>query len=108
MHVCLSDVHSSVWFHLLWFCPSGLQRNLKASEEKRDMLTKDKNKLENDIMDVMKSSGDSSAQLTKMNEELNQKERSAATLRNIFVKPYCRVILLCFDGLHCELTNLCI
>lgn len=50
---------------------------MKASEEKRDTLTKDKAKLENDIMDMMKSSGDSSVQLTKMKEELNQKERSA-------------------------------
>ncbi|XP_057209943.1 CAP-Gly domain-containing linker protein 1 isoform X3 [Triplophysa rosa] len=61
---------------------AGLQRNLKASEEKRDMLTKDKTKLENDITDVMKSSGDSSAQLTKMNEELNQKERRLEELQN--------------------------
>ncbi|XP_055056855.2 CAP-Gly domain-containing linker protein 1 isoform X3 [Misgurnus anguillicaudatus] len=61
---------------------AGLQRNLKASEEKLDMLTKDKTKLENDIMDMMKSSGDSSVQLTKMQEEINQKERRLEELQN--------------------------
>lgn len=54
---------------------TGLERKLKASDEKNEQLSKDKNKLENDISDMMKASGDSSVQLTKMNEELIQKER---------------------------------
>lgn len=53
----------------------GLERKLKAGDEKLEQLTKDKSKLESDISDMMKSSGDSSAQLTKMNEDLTQKER---------------------------------
>ncbi|XP_051544932.1 CAP-Gly domain-containing linker protein 1-like isoform X2 [Myxocyprinus asiaticus] len=61
---------------------AGLQRNLKACEEKRDLLTKDKVKLENDIMDMMKSSGDSSAQLTMMKEEVNQKDRRLEEIQN--------------------------
>ncbi|XP_051528208.1 CAP-Gly domain-containing linker protein 1 isoform X2 [Myxocyprinus asiaticus] len=61
---------------------AGLQRNFKASEEKRDLLTKDKANLENDIMDMMKSSGDSSSQLTKMKDEINQKDRRLAELEN--------------------------
>lgn len=54
---------------------TGFERKLKASEEKLDQLNKDKAKLENDISEMIKSSGDSSVQLTKMNEDLNQKER---------------------------------
>ncbi|XP_067293813.1 CAP-Gly domain-containing linker protein 1 isoform X2 [Pseudorasbora parva] len=61
---------------------AGLQRNLKASEEKCLQLTKDKTKLENDIMDVSKSSGDSSALITKLNEEINRKERTLEELQN--------------------------
>uniref|UniRef100_A0A8C7CWJ9 CAP-Gly domain containing linker protein 1 n=1 Tax=Oncorhynchus kisutch TaxID=8019 RepID=A0A8C7CWJ9_ONCKI len=54
---------------------AGLERKLKAGEEKLDQLANDKAKLQSDISDMMKSSGDSSAQLTKMNEDLTQKER---------------------------------
>lgn len=53
----------------------GLERKLKAGEEKLDQVVNDKAKLQSDISDMMKSSGDSSAQLTKMNEDLTQKER---------------------------------
>ncbi|XP_039517736.1 CAP-Gly domain-containing linker protein 1 isoform X2 [Pimephales promelas] len=60
---------------------AGLQRNLKANEERCLQLTKDKTKLENDIMDVSKSSGDSSAVITKLNEEINRKERTLEELQ---------------------------
>lgn len=53
---------------------SELERRLKAGEERLDQLANEKAKLQSDISD-MKSSGDSSAQLTKMNEDLTQKER---------------------------------
>ncbi|XP_073807745.1 CAP-Gly domain-containing linker protein 1 isoform X4 [Danio rerio] len=53
---------------------AGLQRSLKASEERCLLLTKDKTKLENDIMDMTKSSGDSSTLITKLNEENKRKE----------------------------------
>lgn len=53
---------------------------MKSGEEKLEQLTKDKAKLEDDISVMIKSSGDSSAQLTMMNEDLTQKERSAVIL----------------------------
>lgn len=48
---------------------------MKSGEERAEQLTKDKAKLEGDITDMMKSSGDSSEQLTKMNQDLTQKQR---------------------------------
>uniref|UniRef100_A0A672JU52 CAP-GLY domain containing linker protein 1a n=1 Tax=Salarias fasciatus TaxID=181472 RepID=A0A672JU52_SALFA len=59
------------------FTVSRLERKLKAADEKLEQLSKDKAKLENDISEMMKASGDSSVQLTKMNEDLTQKERYA-------------------------------
>ncbi|XP_048045644.1 CAP-Gly domain-containing linker protein 1 isoform X3 [Megalobrama amblycephala] len=61
---------------------AGLQRNLKTSEERCLLLTKDKTKLENDIMDMSKSSGDNSTLITKLNEEINRKERTLEELQN--------------------------
>ncbi|XP_059192358.1 CAP-Gly domain-containing linker protein 1 isoform X4 [Centropristis striata] len=61
---------------------AGLERKLKATDEKLEQLSKDKCKLENDISDMMKTSGDSSVQLTKMNEELIQKERRLEELQS--------------------------
>ncbi|XP_016431317.1 CAP-Gly domain-containing linker protein 1 isoform X2 [Sinocyclocheilus rhinocerous] len=63
---------------------AGLQRNLKANEERILLLTKDKTKLENDIMDMTKSSGDSSTVITKLNEDIKQKERRLDELQNQF------------------------
>uniref|UniRef100_A0A8B9GBK7 CAP-Gly domain containing linker protein 1 n=1 Tax=Amazona collaria TaxID=241587 RepID=A0A8B9GBK7_9PSIT len=48
---------------------------LQKAKEKEQQLVEAKAKLENDIAEIMKSSGDSSAQLTKMNDELRLKER---------------------------------
>lgn len=50
---------------------------MKANEERILLLTKDKTKLEKDIVDMTKSSGDSSTLITELNEEIKQKERSA-------------------------------
>ncbi|XP_059405746.1 CAP-Gly domain-containing linker protein 1-like isoform X3 [Carassius carassius] len=61
---------------------AGLQRNLKANEERILLLTKDKSKLENDIMDMTKSSGDSSTLITKLNEDIKEKERRLDELQN--------------------------
>ncbi|XP_058631782.1 CAP-Gly domain-containing linker protein 1 isoform X2 [Onychostoma macrolepis] len=61
---------------------AGLQRTLKANEERILLLTKDKTKLENDFMDMTKSSGDSSTLITKMNEDMKQKERRLDELQN--------------------------
>uniref|UniRef100_A0A8C8JMU4 CAP-Gly domain-containing protein n=1 Tax=Oncorhynchus tshawytscha TaxID=74940 RepID=A0A8C8JMU4_ONCTS len=60
-----------------------LERKLKAGEEKLDQLANDKAKLQSDISDMMKSSGDSSAQLTKMNEDITQKERETALKKQL-------------------------
>ncbi|XP_029879698.1 CAP-Gly domain-containing linker protein 1 isoform X11 [Aquila chrysaetos chrysaetos] len=52
-----------------------MEKKLKEREEREQQLIEAKAKLENDIAEIMKSSGDSSAQLTKMNNELRLKER---------------------------------
>ncbi|XP_039936692.1 CAP-Gly domain-containing linker protein 1 isoform X3 [Hirundo rustica] len=52
-----------------------MERKLREREEREQQLMEAKAKLENDIADIMKSSGDSSAQLTRMNDELRLKER---------------------------------
>ncbi|XP_009664865.2 CAP-Gly domain-containing linker protein 1 isoform X1 [Struthio camelus] len=52
-----------------------MEKKLKEREEREQQLIEAKVKLENDIAEIMKSSGDSSAQLTKMNDELRLKER---------------------------------
>ncbi|OXB84922.1 UNVERIFIED_CONTAM: hypothetical protein H355_016044 [Colinus virginianus] len=52
-----------------------VENKLKEREEREQQLTEAKAKLENDIVEIMKLSGDSSAQLTKMNDELRLKER---------------------------------
>ncbi|XP_043966976.1 CAP-Gly domain-containing linker protein 1 isoform X7 [Gambusia affinis] len=59
-----------------------MEGKLKSADEKLEQLSKDKSKLENDISDMMKSSGDNSVQLTKMNEDLKQKERRLEELQN--------------------------
>lgn len=55
--------------------PVGLERKLQASADTVEQLSKDKSKLQNDISDIMKESGDSSVQLTKMNQDLTEKEK---------------------------------
>ncbi|KAG5835101.1 hypothetical protein ANANG_G00268550 [Anguilla anguilla] len=60
---------------------AGMGRKLKAAEERRDQLAEDKAKLESDITGMMRSSGDSSAQLTKMNDDLIQKDRRLVELQ---------------------------
>lgn len=70
---------------------------MKANEERILLLTKDKTKLENDIMDMTKSSGDSSTLITKLNEDIKQKERSALIclikmLKNITIQKVNRSI----------------
>ncbi|XP_061119267.1 CAP-Gly domain-containing linker protein 1-like isoform X1 [Conger conger] len=61
---------------------AGMERKMKAVEERRDQLTQDKAKLENDITVMMRSSGDSSSQLTKMNDDLIQKDRRLGELQS--------------------------
>lgn len=48
---------------------------MKEREDRERQLIEAKAKLQNDIAEIMKSSGDSSSQLTKMNDDLRQKEK---------------------------------
>ncbi|XP_015273180.1 PREDICTED: CAP-Gly domain-containing linker protein 1 isoform X3 [Gekko japonicus] len=52
-----------------------MEKKLKEREDKEQQLMEAKSKLENDIAEIMKSSGDSSSQLMKMNDELRSKEK---------------------------------
>lgn len=56
---------------------------MKEREEREQQLIEAKAKLENDIAEIMKSSGDSSAQLTKMNDELRSKERYSISVGTV-------------------------
>ena len=62
---------------------AGLERKLKTGEEKVEQLAKDKAQLEGDISNMMKSSGDSSEQLTKMNQDITQKQRLGRHCHNM-------------------------
>ncbi|KAM4050273.1 uncharacterized protein ACNLHF_015065 isoform 2-T2 [Anomaloglossus baeobatrachus] len=57
------------------------ERKVKEGEEKKDSLLRAKEKLENQIADMIKSSGDSSAQLLALNEELQSRERNLGDLQ---------------------------
>lgn len=54
---------------------AGLERKLQVSADTVEQLSRDKTKLQDNISDMMKESGDSSVQLTKMNQDLTEKER---------------------------------
>lgn len=56
---------------------SDMEVKFRERDEREEYLLKAKEKLENDIADIMKMSGDNSSQLTKMNDELRLKERYA-------------------------------
>lgn len=52
-----------------------MEAKFREKDEREEQLVKAKEKLENDIAEMMKMSGDNSSQLTKMNDELRLKER---------------------------------
>lgn len=62
-------------YSCLFLSCSVLEKKLKEREEKEQQLIEAKTKLENEIAEIMKSSGDSSAQLSKMNDNLRSKEK---------------------------------
>ncbi|XP_019714319.1 CAP-Gly domain-containing linker protein 1-like, partial [Hippocampus comes] len=68
---------------------NGLERKLASADEKVRQLGEDKSKLEKDISDMMTASGDSSVQLSKMNEDLRQKERCSILNPQKFSKRSC-------------------
>ncbi|XP_056391212.1 protein lava lamp isoform X2 [Hyla sarda] len=57
------------------------ERKLKEGEEKKENLMRAKAKLESQIAEMIQSSGDSSAQLSALNEELQSRERNLADLQ---------------------------
>ncbi|XP_077149267.1 CAP-Gly domain-containing linker protein 1 isoform X5 [Ranitomeya variabilis] len=57
------------------------ERKVKEGEEKKESLLRAKEKLENQIAEMIKSSGDSSAQLSTLNEELQSRERNLTDLQ---------------------------
>ncbi|XP_037054613.1 CAP-Gly domain-containing linker protein 1 isoform X6 [Peromyscus leucopus] len=58
-----------------------MEARCREKDEREQQLVKAKEKLENDIAEMMKMSGDNSSQLTKMNDELRLKERSVEELQ---------------------------
>ncbi|KAM3937062.1 uncharacterized protein RB166_003442 isoform 2-T2 [Leptodactylus fuscus] len=57
------------------------EKKVKEGEEKEQSLLRAKAKLENQIAEMIQSSGDSSAQLSALNEELQSRERNLADLQ---------------------------
>lgn len=58
-----------------------MEAKFRERGEREEQLIKAKEKLENDIAEIMKMSGDNSSQLTKMNDELRLKERNVEELQ---------------------------
>ncbi|XP_073079906.1 CAP-Gly domain-containing linker protein 1 isoform X10 [Manis javanica] len=58
-----------------------MEAKFRERDEREEQLIKAKEKLENDIAEIMKMSGDNSFQLTKMNDELRLKERNIEELQ---------------------------
>uniref|UniRef100_S4RLA6 CAP-Gly domain-containing protein n=1 Tax=Petromyzon marinus TaxID=7757 RepID=S4RLA6_PETMA len=60
---------------------SALERKVHSGEEKAEQLARDKQKLEEDIAQMIQSSGDSSAQLTKMNDDIRKRDKQVEELQ---------------------------
>ncbi|KAF5929336.1 hypothetical protein HPG69_019357 [Diceros bicornis minor] len=58
-----------------------MEAKFRERDEREEQLIKAKEKLENDITEIMKMSGDNSSQLTKINDELRLKERNVEELQ---------------------------
>ncbi|XP_036907889.1 CAP-Gly domain-containing linker protein 1 isoform X5 [Sturnira hondurensis] len=58
-----------------------MEAKFRERDEREEQLIKAKGKLENDIAEIMRMSGDNSSQLTKMNDELRLKERNIEELQ---------------------------
>ncbi|KAM5238580.1 CAP-Gly domain-containing linker protein 1 isoform 9-T9 [Ctenodactylus gundi] len=65
-----------------------MEAKFRERDEREEQLMKAKEKLENDIAEIMKMSGDNSSQLTKMNDELRQKERCVEELQLQLTKAH--------------------
>ncbi|XP_044529277.1 CAP-Gly domain-containing linker protein 1 isoform X2 [Gracilinanus agilis] len=60
---------------------SDMEEKFKEKDEREQQLTKVKEKLESEIAEIMKMSGDNSSQLTRMNEELRLKDKFVEELQ---------------------------
>ncbi|XP_043834615.1 CAP-Gly domain-containing linker protein 1 isoform X10 [Dromiciops gliroides] len=60
---------------------SDMEEKFKEKDEREQQLMEAKEKLEGEIMEIMKMSGDSSSQLTRMNEELRMKDKFVEELQ---------------------------
>ncbi|XP_043834610.1 CAP-Gly domain-containing linker protein 1 isoform X6 [Dromiciops gliroides] len=58
-----------------------MEEKFKEKDEREQQLMEAKEKLEGEIMEIMKMSGDSSSQLTRMNEELRMKDKFVEELQ---------------------------
>ncbi|XP_058512933.1 CAP-Gly domain-containing linker protein 1 isoform X2 [Ochotona princeps] len=58
-----------------------MEAKFRERDEREEQLVKAKEKLENDIAEIMKMSGDNSSQLSRMNDELRLKERCVEELQ---------------------------
>lgn len=65
----------TLWCFFFSYIYSDMEAKCRERDEREEQLIKAKEKLENDIAEIMKMSGDNSSQLTKMNDELRLKER---------------------------------
>ncbi|XP_004635944.1 CAP-Gly domain-containing linker protein 1 isoform X2 [Octodon degus] len=63
-----------------------MEATIRERDEREEYLVKAKEKLESDIAEIMKMSGDNSSQLTKMNDELRLKERCVEELQSQLTK----------------------
>ncbi|KAM9101336.1 CAP-Gly domain-containing linker protein 1 isoform 12-T12 [Sarcophilus harrisii] len=60
---------------------SDMEEKFKEKDEREQQLMETKEKLESEIVEIMKMSGDNSSQLTKMNEELRLKDKFVEELQ---------------------------
>nr|XP_020825947.1 CAP-Gly domain-containing linker protein 1 isoform X4 [Phascolarctos cinereus] len=60
---------------------SDMEKKFKEKDEREQQLVEAKEKLESEIVEVMKMSGDNSSQLTRMNEELRLKDKFVEELQ---------------------------
>ncbi|KAM9101335.1 CAP-Gly domain-containing linker protein 1 isoform 11-T11 [Sarcophilus harrisii] len=58
-----------------------MEEKFKEKDEREQQLMETKEKLESEIVEIMKMSGDNSSQLTKMNEELRLKDKFVEELQ---------------------------
>ncbi|XP_027709286.1 CAP-Gly domain-containing linker protein 1 isoform X6 [Vombatus ursinus] len=60
---------------------SDMEKKFKEKDEREQQLVEAKEKLESEIVEIMKMSGDNSSQLTRMNEELRLKDKFVEELQ---------------------------